>query len=82
MYIHTYVMKNRPDFEDSPHGSAFFLRIFRMLRTVARFSSEFSGCSPRERVFLQDFEDAPHGSAIFFKILRMLRTGARFSSGF
>ena len=54
MYIHTYVMKNRPDFEDSPHGSAFlenfqdaphgsaiFFKIFRMLPTGARFSSGF-----------------------------------------
>ena len=38
------------NFEDAPHGSAIFLKIFRILRTGARFS--------------QNFQDAPHGSAI------------------
>ena len=36
-----------------------------MLRTGEQFSSGFSGCSARERDFLQEFEDAPHGSATF-----------------
>ena len=52
------------DFEDAPHGSTIFFKIFRTLRTGAQF-------------FL-NFEDAPHGSAIFFKIFRTLRTAARF----
>ena len=51
-----------------------------MPRTGARFSSNFSKCSARERDFLENFQDAPHGSAIFFEIFRMLRTGARFCS--
>ena len=56
--------------------------IFRMLRTGARFSLKFSGCSARDGDFLQNFQDAPHGKAVFFKISRTLRTGARFSSKF
>ena len=37
--------------QHAPHGSAIFLKIFRMLRTGARFYSTFSGCSARERDF-------------------------------
>ena len=77
-----FLMKKRRNFEDAPHGSAISFKLFRMLRTGARFPSKFSGCSPRRRDFLQNFEDAPHGSAISFEIFRMLRTGARFSSKF
>ena len=43
--------------------------ILRMLRTGARFSSKFSGCSARERDF-------------FVKIFRTHRAGAPFSSKF
>ena len=61
------------NFEDAPHGSAIFIKIFRMLCTGARF-------------FFQNVEDAPHRSAIFFNVIfEMLRVGARFSmklSGF
>ena len=38
-----------------------------MLRTGARFFSKFSGCSARERDFLQKFQNARHGSASFLQ---------------
>ena len=41
------------NFQDAPHGSAIFIRIFKMLRKGARFSSKFSGRSARERGFDQ-----------------------------
>ena len=53
----------RGNFENAPHGSAILnqikeeisrMQIFRMLRTGARFSSKFSGCSAREGDFLQN----------------------------
>ena len=53
--------------QDAPHGSAIFLKIFRKLRTGARFSSEFSRRSARERDFSQNFQDGPHGCAILIK---------------
>ena len=64
VYVHAYVIENRPNSEDAPRGSAVFFNIFEMLRTGARFNSEFSGRSARLRDFLQNFQDAPHGNAI------------------
>ena len=42
------------NFQDAPHRSAIFFKIFRMLGTGARFSSRFSGRSARERDFRQN----------------------------
>ena len=55
------------NFQDAPHRSAFFFKIYRMLRTGARFSSKSTGCSA-----LQKKQDAPHGSAIFLNKFSML----------
>ena len=52
MYSHTYVMKNRPNFEDAPQGSAIF----------DEETTKFSGCSARERDVLQNFQDARTGA--------------------
>ena len=71
MYIFIH-LKNRPNFEDAPHGSTIFIKILRTLRTGARFSSTFSGRSARERDFERKNDE----------IFRMLRAGARFSSNF
>ena len=53
---------------DAPHKNAIFIKIFRTLRTGARFFDEettkFRGCSAQEHDFIQNFQDAPHGSAI------------------
>ena len=55
------------NFQDaSSHGCAICFKIFRMLRTRARFSYKFSGCSARERNFLQEIQDAPHGRTSSF----------------
>ena len=45
------LMTKQHNFTNASHGSAIFFKIFRMLRTGARFSSKFSGCSARERDF-------------------------------
>ena len=84
------------NFQDAPHGSVMCVKIFRTLRTGARFFSKFSRPSARERDFSQnisrhsarerDFSqnvhEAPHGNAIFVKIFKTLRMGARFFSKF
>ena len=73
------------DFQDVPRKSTIFFKFFRMLRTGARFHSNFSGYSARKRVFFFfkfNFQDASHGCAICFKIFRMLRARARFSFKF
>ena len=49
-----------------------FFSIFRMLRTGARFSSKFSGCSAREHDFERNNDE----------ILRMLRTELDFLQNF
>ena len=57
-----------------------FSSILRMLRTGARFSSNFQDALHGSAIFFfQNVEDAPHRSAIFFNIIfEMLRVGARF----
>ena len=81
------LLKHRATVQDvleAPHRSTMHVKIFRTLRTGARFSYKFSRCSARERDFVQNFQDAPHGSTIFIfiKIFKTLRTGARFFSKF
>ena len=84
------------NFQDAPHGSVMCVKIFRTLRTGARFFKKFSrpsarerdfsqnisGHSSRERDFSQNFHEAPHGNAIFLKIFMKLHTGTRFSTKF
>ena len=60
-------MKHRLIFKDASHASAFLVRVFKMVRTPAQSSAEFSECSARERNFEQKINE----------ILRMLRTGAQ-----
>ena len=61
-------MKNRPNFEDAPHGSAILNKHstkFSECPALDRnFLQHFSGCSAQERDFLQNFQDALQGSAI------------------
>ena len=63
MYVCMYVMKNRPNSEEAPHGNVNFEGrrnvIFRTLRTGARCTSKLSGRSARQRDFRQNFSRRP-----------------------
>ena len=55
---------SKQNFQDAPHGKAIlkeqstnFLQNFQNLCTGARFFSEYSGCSARERDFLQNLNE-------------------------
>ena len=76
MYIHTYVMKDRPNFEDAPHGSAILNKISTKNQTI------FEDAPHGSAILINNFRMLRTGAYESSDFLRMLGTGARFSSKF